>query len=75
MPLTTPPSATPAPKPRPARCRCGLGRRRTPDHRLVVDEDGVIVLPAGLHERDITVADALAATAAHAADLGQKGPP
>jgi regulator of RNase E activity RraA len=33
----------------------------------VADEDGVIVLPAGLSERDIATADALAATAAYAA--------
>lgn len=46
----------------------------TPGHRLVADEDGVIVLPAGLHENDIAVADALAATAAYAADNGTKGP-
>lgn len=47
----------------------------TPGQRLVADEDGVIVLPAGLHERDIAVADALAATAAYAADHGTKGRP
>lgn len=40
----------------------------TPGQRLVADEDGVIVLPAGLHENDIAVANALAATAAYAAD-------
>lgn len=40
----------------------------TPGQRLVADEDGVVVLPAGLHERDIALADALAATAAYAAD-------
>lgn len=39
----------------------------TPGRRLVADEDGVIVLPAGVHERDIATADALAATAAYAA--------
>jgi regulator of ribonuclease activity A len=40
----------------------------TPGRRLVADEDGVLVLPAGLHERDIVTADALAATAAYAAN-------
>jgi len=39
----------------------------TPGHRLVADDDGVIVLPAGITEADIPVADALAATAAYAA--------
>ena len=39
----------------------------TPGRRLVADEDGVIVLPAGLTENDIAVADAVAATAAYAA--------
>lgn len=43
------------------------GIRFTPGHRLVADEDGVIVLPAGLGEFDIATADALAATAAYAA--------
>jgi regulator of ribonuclease activity A len=38
----------------------------TPGLRLVADEDGVIVLPRGLTERDIRVDDALAATAAYA---------
>ncbi len=38
-----------------------------PGRRVVVDEDGVLLLPDGLHERDIPVADALAATAAYAA--------
>lgn len=38
-----------------------------PGRRLVADADGVIVLPDGVHERDIQVADALAATAAYAA--------
>ena len=38
----------------------------TPGHRLVADEDGVIVLPAGVTEADIAVDDALAATAAYA---------
>ncbi|HOA94975.1 MAG TPA: ribonuclease E activity regulator RraA [Quisquiliibacterium sp.] len=39
----------------------------TPGHRLVADDDGVIVLPAGLTEDDIDVAGAVAATAAYAA--------
>jgi len=39
----------------------------TPGHRLVADEDGVIVLPAGVAEGDIDVGDAVAATAAYAA--------
>ncbi len=39
----------------------------TPGHRLVADDDGVIVLPAGLAEDDIDVAGAFAATAAYAA--------
>jgi regulator of ribonuclease activity A len=38
----------------------------TPGHRLVADEDGVIVLPAGVTEGDIDVGDAVAATAAYA---------
>jgi regulator of ribonuclease activity A len=38
-----------------------------PGLRLVADDDGVIVLPAGMTEADIDVADALAATAAYAA--------
>ena len=37
-----------------------------PGHRLVADEDGIIVLPAGVVEGDIDVQDALAATAAYA---------
>lgn len=43
----------------------------TPGHRLVADEDGVIVLPAGLHEATLQVADALAATSAYAAGGGR----
>ena len=39
----------------------------TPGLRLVADDDGVIVLPPGIAERDIRVEDALAATAAYAA--------
>ena len=38
-----------------------------PGLRLVADDDGVIVLPAGLTENNILVVDALAATAAYAA--------
>ena len=40
----------------------------TPGLTLVADEDGVILLPPGLTEHDIAVADALAATAAYAAN-------
>ena len=43
----------------------------TPGHRLVADEDGVIVLPAGLTESDIAVADSVAATAAYAASAAR----
>jgi regulator of ribonuclease activity A len=43
----------------------------TPGQRLVADEDGVIVLPAGLKETDIPVQGALAATASYAATRGQ----
>ena len=43
----------------------------TPGLRLVADDDGVIVLPPGLTERDIKVDDALAATAAYASSGGQ----
>jgi len=39
----------------------------TPGLRLVADEDGVIVLPAGTTEADIDVGDALAATATYVA--------
>lgn len=46
------------------------GIRFTPGHRLVADEDGVIVLPAGVKEGDIATADAVAATAAYAATNG-----
>jgi regulator of ribonuclease activity A len=43
-----------------------------PGRRLVADEDGVIVLPEGITEADIEVADALAATAAYAATGAKK---
>jgi regulator of ribonuclease activity A len=43
----------------------------TPGHRLVADEDGVIVLPAGVVESDIDVDDVVAATAAYAAASGK----
>ncbi len=43
----------------------------TPGHRLVADEDGVIVLPAGVVESDIEVGDVVAATAAYAAASGK----
>ena len=39
----------------------------TPGARLVADEDGVVVLPPGLTEADLAIADAVAATAAYAA--------
>ena len=39
----------------------------TPGRRLVADDDGVIVLPEGVTEADIRVADVVAATAAYAA--------
>ena len=42
----------------------------TPGQRLIADEDGVIVLPVGMHENDIATADALVATAAYAAGPG-----
>lgn len=38
----------------------------TPGCRVVVDADGVVVLPPGLKETDIAVADTLAQTAAYA---------
>jgi regulator of ribonuclease activity A len=38
-----------------------------PSRRLVADRDGVVVLPEGLTEADIPVADAIAATAAYLA--------
>lgn len=41
----------------------------TPGHRLVADDDGVIVLPAGTRESDIQVDDARAATTAYAASV------
>lgn len=47
----------------------------TPGLRLVADEDGVIVLPAGLTEADIQVDDVVAATAAYAATAGTPGTP
>lgn len=40
-----------------------------PGRRVVADEDGVILLPEGISEADIEVADALAATAAYAAGV------
>ena len=42
----------------------------TPGARLVSDEDGVVVLPPGLTEADLAIADAVAATAAYAAGKG-----
>jgi regulator of ribonuclease activity A len=46
------------------------GMTFVPGARLVADEDGVIVLPAGMTEADVRVADAVAATAAYAAKSG-----
>ena len=43
----------------------------TPGRRLVADEDGVVVLPAGRTEADIQVDAVVAATAAYAATTGQ----
>ena len=40
-----------------------------PGRRVVADEDGVILLPEGVTEADIEVADSLAATAAYAAGV------
>lgn len=37
-----------------------------PGKRLVADEDGVLVLPAGMTEKDVDVAGVVAATAAYA---------
>lgn len=34
-----------------------------PGHRLVADDDGVVVLPAGLTESDVDIAETVAATA------------
>ena len=45
----------------------------TPGARLVADEDGVVVLPTGLTEADLAIADAVAATAAYAAGGGSPG--
>jgi regulator of ribonuclease activity A len=39
----------------------------TPGDHVVVDADGVIVLPTGLTAADIAVQDVVAATAAYAA--------
>jgi regulator of ribonuclease activity A len=44
----------------------------TPGRRLVADDDGVIVLPAGVAESDIRVDDAIAATAAYAVSAGAR---
>jgi regulator of ribonuclease activity A len=43
-----------------------------PGRRLVADDDGVIVLPEGITEAQVEVADVVAATAAYAAAAGQK---
>jgi regulator of ribonuclease activity A len=42
-----------------------------PGRRLVADEDGVIVLPEGVHEDAIRTDDVIAATAAYAAAAGR----
>lgn len=42
------------------------GVRFAPGARVLADADGVVLLPGGLHERDIAVADTVAATAAYA---------
>ena len=42
------------------------GVRFAPGHRLVADDDGVIVLPAGVSEADLDVVGQVAATAAYA---------
>ena len=44
-----------------------------PGRRLVADADGVVVLPDGVHEDDIDVADTLAATASYAAAPAESG--
>ncbi|HWI83309.1 ribonuclease E activity regulator RraA [Ramlibacter sp.] len=44
----------------------------TPGQRLVADEDGVIVLPAGLTENDIRTDEVVAATAAYVAAPGPR---
>ena len=60
-------SAASAPAPAKWMCPCSFGGITfTPGHRLVADEDGVIVLPAGVVESDIDVDDVVAATAAYA---------
>lgn len=38
----------------------------TPGALVVADEDGVVVLPPGLRETDLAIADVVAATAAYA---------
>jgi regulator of ribonuclease activity A len=42
-----------------------------PGHRVVVDDDGVIVLPAGVTEADIDVAGAVAATSEYVRQGGR----
>lgn len=42
----------------------------TPGLRLVADEDGVVVLPPGLTESDISVDETVASTAAYTAGPG-----
>ncbi len=45
----------------------------TPGARLIADEDGVIILPAGLTESDIDISAANAATAAYASQAAVPG--
>ncbi len=43
-----------------------------PGQRVVADDDGVIVLPPGVHEDEVQTADVVAATAAYAASAGKR---
>lgn len=45
-----------------------------PGRRVVADDDGVIVLPEGVHERDVRTDDAVAATAAYVAHAAHAAP-
>lgn len=44
-----------------------------PGRRLVADADGVVVLPEGMTELDVPIADSVAATAAYAAGVQADG--
>lgn len=46
---------------------CFGGVNFVPGSRVIADEDGVVVLPPGVSEDDLPLADAVAATAAYAA--------